>query len=48
MGENEVDNNNDNNNIAIVVVGNNVRKSLKTTTINASFFTYLFVNSGGI
>ena len=48
LGENEVDNNNNNNNIVIVVVGNNFRKSLKTTTINASFFTYLFVNSGGI
>ena len=35
-------------NIAIVVVDNNVRMPLKTTTINASFFTYLFVNSGGI
>ena len=35
-------------NIAVVVVDNNVRMPLKTTTINASFFTYLFVNSGGI
>jgi len=34
--------------IVIVVVNNNVRMLLKTTTINASFFTYLFVNSGGI
>jgi len=35
-------------NIVIVVVANNVRMPLKTTAINASFFTYLFVNSGGI
>lgn len=34
--------------IVILIVNNNVRMLSKTTTINASFFTYLFVNSGGI
>jgi len=35
--------------VIVIVIGNNtVRMLLKTTTINASFFTYLFVNSGGI